>query len=136
MIGDPPKILVIKSDISELADVEAFVSELFEYYNIARKYFNIVFLCISEAVVNSIVHGNKNDKCKKVYICARLISECIYLEIKDEGEGFNLDEIVDPTTNENVRKECGRGIYIIKTYSEQVKFNKKENSFQFKIGCK
>lgn len=136
MIGDPPKILVIKSDISELANVEAFVNEVFEYYNITRKYFNKVFLCISEAVVNSIVHGNKNDKDKKVYICADWTPECISLKIRDEGEGFNLDEVVNPTTNENVRKECGRGIHIIKSYSEQIRYNKKENSFQFKIGCK
>ena len=133
-LGNPPKILVIKSDTSELNNVEVFVKELFTENNIPRKYFNKVFLCVSEGVVNSIEHGNKNDCNKEVCIFADCESETISVEIKDEGDGFNLEEVADPTSPENIRKESGRGLHIISALSEQIEYNK--NSIQFKIECK
>ena len=79
MTNNPAKILVIKSDISELATVEAYVSDLFESNNIPQKYFNKVFLCVSEAVINSIEHGNKNDADKEVSICVDCATESIFV---------------------------------------------------------
>jgi serine/threonine-protein kinase RsbW len=134
VIGNPPKILVIKSDTSELNNVEVFVKELFTENNIPEKYFNKVFLCVSEAVVNSIQHGNKNDCNKEVSIFADCESATISVEIKDEGDGFYLEEVADPTSQENIKKETGRGLHIIKSLSEQIEYNR--NSIQFKIECK
>lgn len=136
MTDNPLKILIINSEIKELATVKQFVNELFIENNIAQKYFNKVFLCLSEAVVNSIEHGNKKDSCKKVSIYANYATNIVTLKISDEGKGFNLNKIVDPTNQENIRKESGRGIHIIKSLSEQVKYNHQENSIQFKIDCK
>ena len=92
-LGNPPKILVIKSDTSELNNVEVFVKELFTENNIPGKYFNKVFLCVSEAVVNSIEHGNKNDCNKEVRIFADCESETISVEVKDEGDGFIIEAL-------------------------------------------
>lgn len=136
VIGNPPKKIVILSDKSELATVERFVTELFEEYNVAFKYFNKVFLCVSEAVVNSIEHGNKNEKNKKISIFADYALECVYVKIRDEGKGFNMDDIVNPTIEGNIKKESGRGIHIIKSLSQQIEYNREENSIQFKIECK
>ncbi len=135
MTGNPPKILVIKSDISELKNVEVFVNEIFTECNIESKYFNKVYLCISEAVINSIEHGNKYDKNKKVSIIAGYEKSRLNIEVKDEGKGFNLKLVEDPTTSENRKKESGRGIFIIKSLSKQIEYNKKGNSIHFKIEC-
>ncbi len=135
MASDPPKILVIKSDKSELKNVELFVNEIFTECNIADKYFNKVYLCISEAVINSIEHGNKNDRNKKVSIIADYEKNKLNIEIKDEGDGFNFELIEDPTMPENLKKESGRGIFIIKALSKQIEYNKKGNSIHFKIEC-
>jgi len=132
-LGNPPKILVIKSDTSELNNVEVFVKELFTENNIPRKYFNKVFLCFSEAVVNSIEHGNKNDCNKEVCIFADFEEQTISVEIRDEGDGFKLEEVTDPTSAENIKMESGRGLHIIRSLSEQIECNK--NSIQFKIEC-
>ena len=136
VINNPPKILVIKSDVSELINVEIFVNELFGECNIPDKYFNRVYLCISEAVVNSIKHGNRNDKNKVVSIIADCDAKDLNIEIKDEGEGFNLDKVKDPTDSANLKNETGRGIHIIKSLSEQIEYNKKGNSIHLKIECK
>lgn len=134
ILGNPPKVLVIKSDISELKNVEVFVKELFTENNIPVRFFNKVLLCISEAVLNSIEHGNKNDCNKEVCIFANCELKTISVEIKDEGDGFNLEEVADPTSAENIKRESGRGLHIIRSLSEQIEYNK--NSIQFKIECK
>ncbi len=136
MINNPPKILVIKSDISELNKVELFVNEFFSAYNISSKYFNNVFLCISEAVVNSIIHGNKNNVSKRVFITANFDGKILKVKIKDEGEGFILKDIKDPIEYCNIKNETGRGIHIIKALADIIKYNKKGNSIHFKIDCK
>lgn len=133
MVNNPPKILVIKSDTSELNKVELFVNELFDEYKIPFKYFNNVFLCISEAVVNSIKHGNKNDTRKQVYITANFVGKVLNIKIKDEGEGFILKDVKNPVDCSNIKNETGRGIHIIKTLSDNIKYNKKGNSIHFKI---
>ncbi|MCK5730786.1 MAG: ATP-binding protein [Draconibacterium sp.] len=116
--------------------MELFVNELFDEFKISSKYFNNVFLCISEAVVNSIKHGNKSELCKKVSIVANLVENILNIKILDEGEGFNLMNVKDPIDCLNIKNETGRGIHIIKTLSESLEFNKKGNGIQFKIDCK
>lgn len=136
MINNPSKILVIKSDTSELKKVELFVNELFGEYSISNRHFNNVYLCISEAVVNSIKHGNRNDITKNVSIIANLVDNILNIKIIDEGDGFNLKNIKNPIDCINIKSETGRGIHIIKMLSDKIKFNKKGNSIHFKIDCK
>ncbi|MFO7552048.1 MAG: ATP-binding protein, partial [Haliea sp.] len=63
-----PEILAIKSDKKELEKVEKFILQVFEKEEIPKECFNKVYLCISEAVINSIEHGNKYDSEKQVDI--------------------------------------------------------------------
>ena len=133
MINNPSKILVIKSNTSELNKVELFVNELFGESNIPAKYFSNVYLCISEAVINAIKHGNKNKIDKQVFISANFFEKVLNIKIKDEGEGFILKNVKDPTDCSNIKNETGRGIHIIRTLTDKIKFNKKGNSIHFKI---
>jgi serine/threonine-protein kinase RsbW len=132
----PPKILVINSDVIELKKVEAFLTNIFKEYNLEKKYFNKVYLCISEAVINSIKHGNKNDRSKNVSIEVSYDMPEINIMIEDEGNGFDLNEISDPTSEKNIKNESGRGIFIIRTLTNQIEYNEKGNRIQFKIECK
>ncbi|KAF0239032.1 MAG: anti-sigma regulatory [Prolixibacteraceae bacterium] len=132
MIKRPPEILVINSDVIELKKVETFLTEIFREYNLEMKYFNRVYLCISEAVINSIKHGNKNDKNKSVSIEVSYEEPEIRIRVEDEGNGFDLNQITDPTSEKNLKNESGRGIFIIKTLTNQIEYNEKGNRIQFK----
>lgn len=136
MINKPPKILVIKSDIAELKKVEDFIINIFNENNLERKYFNKIYLCVSEAVLNSIKHGNKNDLKKNVSIKIGFDTEKFKIQVEDEGDGFDLNKIKDPTKKRNLKNEEGRGIFIITKLSEQIEYNKKGNLVQFNIDCK
>ena len=132
---NPRKILVIKSEISQLKKVENFLFEVFKEFKLSQKNFNKVFLCISEAVINSIEHGNKNNKDKTASIGVDCNENQIEVYIQDEGDGFNMEILKDPTHKSNIRKESGRGIHIIKSLSDKIEYNNKENFIWFKIIC-
>jgi serine/threonine-protein kinase RsbW len=135
VVNRPPEILVIKSDTSELKKVEYFLDSIFTRYNLSKKHFNKLYLCVSEAIINSIKHGNKNDLSKTVTLKINCSTNQLSVCIEDEGEGFDSREIQNPTVEENIRKESGRGIFIIKTITENIEFNEKGNCIQFKINC-
>lgn len=136
MIKRPPNILVIKSDKSELQKVEEFIKEVFSFYDFPLECYNNVLLSISEATLNSIVHGNKSDRRKKVELDVDCKTNLISVKITDEGEGFDYETLPDPTQEENILKESGRGIHIIKSVAKSISFNEKGNSLQFEIECK
>lgn len=136
VIDNPQNILVIKSEISELKKVEKFLLDIIKKYNIDNRYFNKIYLCLSEAVINSIKHGNKNDKKKEVIIAANCIDNGLDLKVVDEGEGFNVNGIKNPTHTSNLKNESGRGIFIIRSMSNKLEYNEKGNRIQFEIECK
>ncbi len=136
MLSSSNNILVIKSDKSELKKVEIFLRKLFEENSFSEKNFNRVWLCVSEAVINSIEHGNKNNKLKKVTIEVDCSSNRVSIKIKDEGKGFDIEMLEDPTDDSNILKESGRGIHIIRSLSDSLTYNRKGNSVQLKIECK
>jgi serine/threonine-protein kinase RsbW len=128
-----PEILAIKSDKKELKKVEEFLFRIFEKERLPQKCFNKVWLCISEAVVNSIEHGNKNDYQKEVFIQINCRKGNICVEVRDEGEGFNYKNIDNPTLNTNIKKETGRGIHIMKSLCSLVEFQNNGKCVQIKI---
>ena len=131
-----PDILVIKSDKGELKRTENFLQNFFRKNNLPEDYFNRVLLCVSEAVMNSIQHGNENDKNKKVSIHADCKNGLINIKITDEGDGFDFCNIENPTKQKNLKKESGRGIHIIQSLCNELEFREKGKCIQFKIECK
>jgi serine/threonine-protein kinase RsbW len=87
--------------------------------------FNHVFLGISEAVNNAILHGNQLDPKKKVFIRMNLFGNHFQIEVEDEGEGFFDQDLMDPTRPENLKKEHGRGIYILRQLAGELFFEEK-----------
>lgn len=135
-MNEVPEILTIKSDKSELKKTEDFLLSFFRKNKLSEEHFNRVFLCLSEAVINSIQHGNENDKNKQVSIQVDCNREFITIEICDEGDGFDYNIIENPTLKRNIKKESGRGIHIIKSLSNELEFKEKGKCIQFKMECK
>jgi serine/threonine-protein kinase RsbW len=76
-----------------------------------------------EALANAIVHGNKEDTRKRVYVvCRCTIDGEVSIRVEDEGQGFDVEKVADPTTCENRLLTRGRGIYLMKTLMDEVRF--------------
>ena len=83
--------------------------------------FNALLIASIEAVTNAIVHGNKINPKKKINISIEKLKSGVKVEVTDQGEGFNPEEVPDPTLPENLLKEGGRGIYIMRSLVDQLK---------------
>lgn len=107
--------LILESNRNEISKFEVILVEANKIFNMPmEKFINLQIAC-SEALINAITHGNKEDKNKKVYTSIVFDDKEFVVWIKDEGEGFKIEELPDPTANENLLKESGRGIYIIRS---------------------
>ena len=82
-----------------------------------------VHLAVEEAVVNAIKHGNQDNPSKIVNVTCRVSKAEIYIHIGDEGDGFNPDDIPDPTQDENLEIPSGRGLMLMRTFMDRVEFN-------------
>ena len=68
-----------------------------------------IHLALEEALVNAIEHGNQFDGSKQVEFTCRISSEKIWIQITDQGPGFDCCHVPDPTAPENLDRPCGRG---------------------------
>jgi serine/threonine-protein kinase RsbW len=118
------KILAKKeypSDLSLLPEIQAFVKEKILQFVPAEK-LDAIILAVSEAVSNGIRHGNKSDKNKKIEVMIYKTDDAIVISSLDEGKGFDLSKIPDPTNPENLLKESGRGIFIIQNVIDDLSY--------------
>ena len=86
-----------------------------------------VRLALEEAVVNAIKHGHQHDTSKAVRVTYRISPERVVLEIEDEGPGFRPDEVPDPLDPENLERACGRGVFLMRHYMNEVTYNESGN---------
>ena len=113
----------IPSDPDLLPQLEDFIMGLAIKSHLSDDKLNSLALSFSEAASNSIVHGNKLDRNKKVKITVHVDEKSIIVTIKDEGKGFNIKEVPDPTRPENILKDSGRGIHIMRSFLDDLRYN-------------
>lgn len=127
--------LKIKSELSEIHEVERFVEDICDYYNINNVYFGNIIVAVTEAVENSIIHGNKQNSFKSVIINFETNKNGIVFSIEDEGIGFNYNIVPDPTDIVSNIEKKGTGIFLIKTLTDKALFldNGRKLQLQFNI---
>jgi len=118
------KRLDIISKIDNINEVEKFVDEFSEENEIHSDIYGKVLIATVEAVNNSIVHGNKEDVNKKVFLSFQMDPDSIRILVEDEGEGFDYSHLPDPTKPENIENIHGRGIYLMQHLADKVEFFK------------
>ena len=89
-----------------------------------------LFVALDEAFVNAVKHGNKFDTTKLVRISAEVSNKEARFTVEDEGDGFNIAEIPDPTDTENLFKASGRGVLIIHNVMDEVRYNERGNRLE------
>jgi serine/threonine-protein kinase RsbW len=81
-----------------------------------------IILAVREGISNAIKHGNKLDENKKVNIRLVYESKELHVAIEDQGEGFNPESVDNPLLPDNLLKSTGRGIFYIKNFMDEVKY--------------
>jgi serine/threonine-protein kinase RsbW len=111
--------LVLPSDRKEISKFESLLVEINNEFGMAMEKFINFQIAASEAIVNAIVHGNKQNPAKKVYVEVTTDDEKLEMKIRDEGEGFDVSKLPDPTDESNLYKESGRGVFIIRSLVDE-----------------
>jgi len=83
-----------------------------------------VEIAFREALANAVIHGNHEDPGKQVYVGCRGGTGEVSIVIRDEGQGFDPGNVPDPTAPENIKSSHGRGIYLMKTLMDEVRFER------------
>ena len=79
-----------------------------------------VGVAIRECVINAILHGNRNDSSKHVFVEFSTVDSLLTIRVRDQGEGFDPDTLADPLAPENLLKASGRGIFLIRSFMDDV----------------
>ncbi|GMU85679.1 MAG: hypothetical protein AMXMBFR48_09210 [Ignavibacteriales bacterium] len=115
--------LEIASDPSQLITVEEFVNYAAMELHLNNDMIAEMLLIITEATTNAIRHANKNNPEKKVLLSIGREGNLVTIKVKDQGDGFDPDVIPDPTSPENLLKDHGRGLFLMRNYAKDVKFH-------------
>ncbi len=112
----------IPSLLENIKIIESFIDNAREKFEINDDIYGNIMISVTECISNAIIHGNQGDKNKLVHLELALEEDLLLFTIQDEGSGFDHNELKDPTSPENIEKTGGRGIFLIKHLSDDVKF--------------
>ena len=123
--------LSIPSRLEEMHAVHALVGEAVKEYGLGEELAHWLELTISESMINAIQHGNKADPTKEATLKISSSGDDIEIIVEDQGCGFKLDNVADPTDTANLLKPSGRGILIIRSFMDEVDLTQREGG-----GCR
>jgi len=106
------------------------IEEIADKHKISEDTFANMMTSLNEAAINAIVHGNKLDPNKKVIVNAEIERRRIIWTVTDEGDGFDYNNLADPTAPENIENLTGRGVFIMKHLADQCIFNTRGNEVE------
>jgi serine/threonine-protein kinase RsbW len=112
----------ICSALDNLDLIQILTDSLTEFMSFDEDSAHWIGMSVRESVTNAIQHGNKLDMNKKVDIRFQVQPDRISIFVKDQGDGFCVDEIPSPLDSENLLKPSGRGIFYIRTFMDEVEF--------------
>jgi serine/threonine-protein kinase RsbW len=114
--------LDIPSDVRLIENVVDLIRHECEVMDFARQQLMLnVPVALSEALSNAMLRGNGDDPDKHVHIRAEVDMYRLVVEVGDEGAGFDLDaRSDDPTTPENLWREDGRGLFLMRQLMDRV----------------
>jgi serine/threonine-protein kinase RsbW len=110
----------IPSNHEFLPDVDMFIEGLLRGYGTDESTIADIAISVSELVNNAISHGNAGDDSKRVTVEISRHSNVVSISVIDQGIGFNPNDLDDPLAEENLLKEVGRGIFIVKSLMDSV----------------
>lgn len=119
--------VTIPSDTAAGQAVQERIVNRLEAYDFPPRDVFGMRLALEEALVNAIKHGNGMDPDKSVRVTCEIDATRVCVEIEDDGPGFDVSDVPDPTAEENLERPCGRGIMLMRAFMTRVEYNAKGN---------
>ena len=113
-----------ESTLESVDAAEALALDVAEQAGFPEEDLHKIGMAVREAMVNAVVHGNRYNLKKKVHFSLSSSSEQLSVQIADEGEGFEESELPDPLSEENLLRQSGRGLLLIKAFVDEFEMRK------------
>lgn len=126
----------LSSNPSNVATLNTFVDKLANKLRLAPDTYGNVLISLTEAVNNAIIHGNKQDESKVVEVRTAARNGKLAITVKDQGKGFDYDNVPDPTSAERICECGGRGVFLMRQLSDKCRFhdNGRTVEMEFRLG--
>ena len=115
--------LVLPSHIEAVGDAAAAVADFVQSCGITEEAAFGINMAVREAITNAMVHGNQEDETKSVEVIFNCTGNTIEIEVKDQGAGFDPTTVPDPTDPVNILKTSGRGIFLMRSFMDEVEWS-------------
>jgi serine/threonine-protein kinase RsbW len=114
--------LVLPSHIEEVSGAAAAVTDFVKNCGLNEDAAFGIDMAVREAITNAVVHGNQEDESKSVEIVFNCAGNTLAVEVSDQGAGFDPASVPDPTDPANLMKTSGRGIFLMRSFMDQVEW--------------
>ncbi len=125
--------MTLSSTPKNIVRVEKFLGTVQEHVALDEIQIHKVMVALTEAVNNAIVHGNKADRRKKVFVSCEVLPGWLLFVINDQGKGFRPEKVANPLKEENLLRESGRGIFLMRTLMDRVEFEALRSGYQVRL---
>ncbi len=116
--------------------IESLLKKANEEFCCTEERFRNLLIAVSELVMNAIVHANKEEPKKSVRVTVEYDANIMKIKILDEGNGFKFDEDCNPRLPEDVLKESGRGLFIVKSLMNDISCKTTDKGTEFVLTVK
>jgi len=122
-----PKLLFRQLELASTPDVihqvEGLIDEIRSELDFKDDVYGNVMVAVTEAVNNSVHHGNKGDASKKIVVGVEMENQYrLVVRVSDEGEGFDPAGLADPTAPENLENIGGRGVFLMQQLADELTY--------------
>jgi len=121
-VTDQTTRLVLPSHIEAVADAAAAVMDLIRNCGVSEELSFGIEMAVRESLTNAMVHGNQEDESKSVEVIFNCHDNELEIKVRDQGEGFDPASVPDPTNAENLLKTSGRGIFLMRTFMDEIEW--------------
>jgi serine/threonine-protein kinase RsbW len=125
--------LRIPSAPKNITHVETFLNRVNRSLRLDEILFNKLMISVTEAVNNAIVHGNRSNPAKTVFVTCEVLPGWLVVLVDDQGRGFKPENVGNPLKRENLLKESGRGIFLMRTLMDKVEFESSKSGMQVRL---
>ncbi len=115
--------LSVPSELSSVSIVESLIDRVCGSLGVHEDAYGNILIAVTEAVNNAVIHGNCFKSDLDIDVEVLNIDDRLCFSVKDQGKGFDYTNLPDPTAPENIEKENGRGIFLIKNLADDLIFD-------------
>ncbi|HEY0760069.1 MAG TPA: ATP-binding protein [Acidisarcina sp.] len=114
--------MTLDSSLDSVDRVEQAAEQLAKAAGIQEDDIYRITMAVREAAVNAVLHGNAYDPSKHIHASLENTGTSLVIRIADEGKGVDLEKLPDPLAPENLLRGSGRGIFLIRSFMDEVHF--------------